>query len=246
MPFLSNFFSKKAGYDFSKIATDIHSHFIPGIDDGCKKMEESLQLMKRMSEIGFKKIVCTPHIQEEYYRNNRETIMPVFDELVEKAHREIPGIELFAAGEYLLDDGFPARITEGLLSFGKNKYVLVELSYFNPHPKYKNYLQDLLMKGYSPVMAHPERYGYWLDDDNAFIEMHDAGVELQVNIPSVCGYYGPEIRKRAFDLISKRLISCAGSDLHNEHYLAAIVAGLNSRQVQHLLSNFEFKNLQMV
>lgn len=246
MPFLSSIFPKKNLSDFSAISTDIHAHYIPGIDDGCKTMDESLRLLKIMYESGFRKIVCTPHIQDEYYRNRRENILPVFEELQEKASSEVQGLELFVAAEYLIDDGFPKRIQEGLLTFGKRKFVLVELSYFQPHPKFRNYLQDLLMKGFTPLMAHPERYGYWMYDDLAISELHAAGVGMQVNIPSLSGYYGSEIRKRAFDLIGKGLISYAGTDVHNDHYTSALLEGLKQKQIQNLLGHHSFKNSEVV
>lgn len=237
MSLLSLFAAKQPQLNYSVLNTDIHSHFIPGIDDGSKSVEESLELLKQMGSCGFRKIVCTPHIQFEYYRNSRETIMPAFDVLQNEVQRSIPEIKLFAAAEYLIDEGFTEHLKHGLLSFGKKKYVLVEFSFFAPYPHYKNILQDMLMKGYTPVLAHPERYGYWNVQDNIFEELRMAGIEMQVNIPSLCGYYGSDIRKRALSLVEKGLITCAGSDVHNQHYMSVLTDGLQQKTVQKFLTD---------
>jgi len=229
------FAAKKPQSTYSVLNTDIHSHFIPGIDDGSKSVEESVALLKQMNSCGFQKIVCTPHVQDEYYRNSRETILPAFDVLQNEVQRCISELELFVAAEYLIDEGFSEHQKQGLLSFGKKKYVLVEFSFFAPFPQYKNRLQDMLMKGYTPVLAHPERYGYWNVQDSVFEEMRMAGIEMQVNIPSLCGYYGSDIRKRAFGLIEKGLITCAGSDVHNQNYMSVLTDGLKQKQIQKFL-----------
>lgn len=239
---LISFFSNKEILDYSSLRTDIHSHYIPGIDDGCNTEEESVALLKRMFEYGFRKIVCTPHVQAEYFRNSREIILPAFDKLQKTAGEEIPGLELVAAAEYLIDDGFAGHIKDGLMFFGEKKYVLVELSYFHPHPTFKNLLQDLLMKGFTPVLAHPERYGYWPVDEPVFEDLHAAGVLFQVNIPSICGYYGSDIRNRAFDLIEKGFVSLAGSDVHNERYASAVIDGLRNKKVREILKSNVFRN----
>ncbi|MGD9493511.1 MAG: tyrosine-protein phosphatase [Bacteroidales bacterium] len=245
MSLINRIFRKPELIGYSVIETDIHSHYLPGVDDGCKETEESLLLLKRMYECGFRKIFCTPHIQSEYYRNSRENILPVFDKLRDAVSDAIPGLELDVAAEYLIDDGFERKVKEGLIFLGNNKHVLVELSYFNPFPKFRNVLQDILMKGYTPVLAHPERYLYWPVEESVFEDLHAAGVLFQVNLPSICGYYGPEVRKRAFDMIEKGFVSLAGSDIHNVHYADAVCDGLNNKKVQSILKSGVFKNSEI-
>ena len=245
MSLINRLFRKQELISYSIIGTDIHSHFLPGIDDGCKEAKESLTLLKRMYECGFRKIYCTPHIQSEYFRNSRETILPIFENLCNIVSDFIPGLELQIAAEYLIDEGFEKQVKDGLIFLGKKKHVLVELSYFNPYPKFKNVLQDVLMKGCTPILAHPERYVYWRVDDYIFGDLHAAGVLFQVNIPSICGFYGQGVRKRAFYLIEKGFVSLAGSDIHNEHYVDAICNGLNNKKVQDILKSGVFKNSEL-
>lgn len=245
MSLISSLFRKPELVDYSVLKTDIHSHFLPGIDDGCKTEEESLHILKRMYECGFRKVVCTPHVQAEYYRNGRETIFPVFEKLQKSVFSSIPGLELQVAAEYLIDDGFEKHIEEGLMTFGKKKYVLIEVSYFNPHPLFKNLLQNVMMKGYTPVLAHPERYNYWPVDENIFADLHSAGVIFQVNLPSLCGYYGSDVRQRAFDLIAKGYVSAVGSDVHNDRYANAIIDGLGNKKLQGILKSGVFKNAEL-
>jgi len=242
MSLLSLFAAKRPQLSYSVLETDIHSHFIPGIDDGCKSVEESVGLLENMYSCGFRNIVCTPHVQDEYYRNSRDTILPAFEVLQNMVQRSIPEMQLFVAAEYLIDEGFSEHLKQGLLTFGKKKYVLVEFSFFAPYPHYKNILQDILMKGYTPVLAHPERYGYWRVQDNVFEELRLAGIEMQVNIPSLCGYYGSDIKKRAISLIEKELITCAGSDVHNQHYMSVLADGLKQKQVQKFLDDAALLN----
>jgi tyrosine-protein phosphatase YwqE len=242
MSFLNIFKSKIPEQNYSVLNTDLHSHFIQGIDDGCKNLEESIELLKVMLLCGFRSVVCTPHVQFEYYRNTPDIILSSFDILQNKAMHEIPEITLYAAAEYLIDEGFHNQIQQGLLSFGKKKYVLVELSFFTPFPKYKNLLQEMLMKGYTPVLAHPERYGYWDVNDSSFEDLRLAGVEMQLNIPSLCGYYGSEIQKRAVSLIENGIITCLGTDVHNLNYMNVVQDGLKQKRLQKLLNDKSFIN----
>ncbi len=242
MSFLNNIFGTKSETDFSVLQTDVHSHFLPGLDDGCKTFEESMSLLKGMHQAGFKNIVCTPHIQAVHYQNSREIIMPVFEQLQLLVEKEVPSLTLSVAAEYLLDEGFEEHLKNGLLTFGKEKYVLTELSYFTPYPRYRNLLQEIQMKGFKPILAHPERYGYWVKHNEPIEELHGAGVLLQVNIPSLTGYYGSEVRKRAFGLVEKGLISLAGSDVHNANYLQSVIGGLQQRSVVKILQKNRFLN----
>ncbi len=215
--------------------TDIHAHFLPGLDDGSRTMEESLELIGSMYSLGYRQLVCTPHIQAEFYRNTPAGITVVFDNLQQETMQRWPDLQLFKAAEYLLDDGFGDLLKTGLLSFGKKQYVLVELSYFTPYPTYKNYLQDMQSKGYQPIMAHPERYTYWMNHDAPLQELKAAGIFLQVNLPSLSGMYGPEIRKRAMDLLSKGLIDFAASDVHNQRYFKMLEHAVSDKRLRTIL-----------
>jgi len=147
--------------DLRRLEVDIHSHLIPAIDDGVNSFEEALDLIKRLYDLGIRKIITTPHIKNDYYKNTPEIINRGCESLkhfVEQA--QIP-VEIVAAAEYLIDDGFEDKLKKGdLMTFGDN-FLLVELSYYDPHPNLSSIIFNLQIEGYKVILAHPERYSYW-------------------------------------------------------------------------------------
>lgn len=199
--------------------TDLHSHLIPGIDDGSRTMEESIHLIKEMSELGYKKLVTTPHIMNDYYKNNPEIILGGLDKLRNEIAKENIDIEIEAASEYMLDDGFESKLKNSeLLTFGDN-FVLVEMSYMAEFPSLSSILFELQMEGYKVVLAHPERYKYWHNSFHKYQELVDRNVYLQMNINSLTGWYSESSKRVAEKLLNENMISFLGSDLHNDNYL---------------------------
>lgn len=208
--------------DLGKLHTDIHSHLIPGIDDGSKSMEESIYLIKEMANLGYKKLITTPHTMNDYYKNNPEIILGGLDKLKNEVAKENIDIEIEAASEYMLDDGFEAKMKAGqILTFGDN-FILVEMSYISEFPGLSSILFQLQMDGYKVVLAHPERYNYWHKSFYKYQELVDRNVYLQMNINSITGWYSESSKRMAEKLIEENMISFLGSDLHNENYLEEI------------------------
>ena len=219
MGFLSRIFGKKQKQveprDLSVLLTDVHSHLIPGIDDGAKSLEESIQLILGLQDMGYKKIITTPHIMYDYYRNDKEIILSGLKRLREALELHKIDIEIDAAAEYYLDDHFEELIAEkNLLTFGKN-YVLFELSFFEEPKLLDKLIFDMQLNGYKPVLAHPERYTYWHKNLNRYQELFDKGVLMQVNLGSIAGNYGPEVSKVSQYLADKNMIALLGSDTHH-------------------------------
>lgn len=209
----------KEPLDLGLLHTDIHSHLIPGIDDGSKSMEESIHLIREMVGLGYKKLITTPHIMNDYYKNNPEIILGGLDKIRNQLVIENIDIEIEAASEYMLDDGFEAKLKSGkLLTFGDN-YVLVEMSYIAEFPNLSAILFELQMEGYKVVLAHPERYNYWHNSFDKYQELTDRNVYLQMNINSLTGWYSESSKQIAEKLLAENMISFLGSDLHNENYL---------------------------
>lgn len=205
--------------DLSVLVSDMHSHLIPEIDDGTPDLEASVNLIREMHTLGYRKLFTTPHISSDYYPNTAEKIQAGLTLVRQKLFEESIDIQLEAAAEYMLDDGFDKRISQGnLLTFGQ-KFVLIELPYFQPPPNLYEVTFELQIKGYRIMLAHPERYLYWLDDFRKFEALKDRGIYFQLNITSLSGHYSPEVRKQAEKLIDAGMIDFAGSDLHNTHYL---------------------------
>ncbi len=224
MSFLSRLFSKKPETpteDF--IFVDMHSHLIPAIDDGSKSLEESVSLVKSLKELGYKKIVTTPHIMGDFFKNSRESIMPGLKILKEKLAEENIDIAIEAAAEYYLDEWFMEKLEkdEPLLTFGKN-YVLFETSYMNESHQLHQAIFMMRSKGYIPVLAHPERYTYLYQGFEHFQTIYEMGVLFQINLNSLAGYYSKPAKLFAEKLIDHKMVDFAGTDCHGERHLDAL------------------------
>lgn len=191
--------------------TDWHCHILPGVDDGVQTMAESLEILRLYEELGVKSVWLTPHIMEDI-PNTTANLRECFAEL-QAAYTGT--INLHLAAENMLDALFEERLTQNdLLPLGDNgDHLLVETSYFNPPMGLKNILLRIKAKGYYPVLAHPERYVYM--NKAEYQELKGIGVKFQLNLFSLAGMYGPDVKKKAEWLIKERLYDIAGSDTHS-------------------------------
>lgn len=200
---------------------DIHSHLIPGIDDGAKTFEETLKLMKALQGFGTTQFITTPHIIQHVWNNTAEQIktQEVATNIeLEKHQITVP---FRAAAEYMLDDHFMQLFqSEQLLTLKKN-YVLVEMSYINAPIQLYALLFDLQVAGYIPVLAHPERYLFYQNNFEEYLKLKKAGCLFQLNLLSVVGYYGNEITKISEKLLQKGMYDYVGSDVHHANHIAA-------------------------
>ena len=190
--------------------TDVHSHLLPGVDDGVQSMEESLQILAEYERLGVKEVWFTPHVMEDI-PNTTEGLKMRFAEL--KATYQ-GSVMLHLASENMLDNLFEERLEKNdLLPIGKDgKHVLVETSYFNPPMGLNNILLRIKAKGYYPVLAHPERYLYM--NENDYQQLSSMGIEFQLNQFSLFGLYGTEVQKRAKTLQKHGMYNYIGTDLH--------------------------------
>ena len=227
MGFFNHIFSKKEEIidpiDISFLRNDIHSHLIPGIDDGSPEMETTIVLLKKFIDLGYKKVITTPHVMSDYYKNNPEIILSGLNNVRKEIKKQNLNIEIEAAAEYNLEPEFEKLLDNGkLLSFGAEKYLLFELSFFDEPLRLNETIWKMIEKGFRPVLAHVERYGYWHNNYDKVEEMINRGVKLQLNIGSVTGAYGPEVKKFAERLIKDEIIEFVGSDCHHLHHLEMI------------------------
>ena len=218
-----SFFRKKspaAAADLSCLSTDTHSHLIPGIDDGSPDMDTSLRLIRGLIDMGYKKIITTPHINADIFPNTPAIIGAGHTAVLAELQRQKIDVVFHAAAEYLMDDHF-TRILEagGPFLTLKDNLVLVELSFAVPAINLKDILFGLQLKGYQPVLAHPERYLYFGANKGWYEQLRNAGCLFQINLLSLRGYYGRDSQQLAEYLIKKRYIDFLGTDLHNERHL---------------------------
>ena len=217
--------SKPAGEktNFHFLKADMHSHLIPGIDDGSPDMETSLQLIRGMKELGYSKLITTPHIMWDMYKNTREDILQRLEQLRAAVKAESLDIEIEAAAEYFLDDHVEALIknNEPLLTMGENM-VLVEFSLAQPSMSLKDILFAMQMQGYLPVIAHPERYIYLEKNKELYQDLKDIGCLFQLNLLSLTNYYGRSAHELAQYLIKKEFYDLVGSDIHHFRHIEAL------------------------
>ncbi len=205
--------------DLGVLGTDIHSHFIPGIDDGAKTLENAVDLIASMAALGYRKVITTPHVMSDYYKNTPKIILDGLEKVREAVKQQGLDIEIEAAAEYYLDETLEAKIDrEELLTFGNN-YVLFELPFINEPVNMEQTIFALQSTGYKPVMAHVERYVYWHDQWKKYEELYNRGIILQLNIGSLTGAYGPEVKKTAEKLVDAGIIGFLGSDCHHAGHI---------------------------
>jgi len=232
-----SFFKKRshAAVDFSAIGTDMHSHLLPGIDDGAQDAAQSLELIKGLRELGFSRFVTTPHIMADLYPNTAATIEAAFQKLKQAGGADIP---VQPAAEYMLDENFDKVLGENQPLFClRDKTVLVEFSFITTAINYKERLFELQIKGYQPVLAHPERYLYFAEARNIYHELRSAGCQFACNLLSFTGYYGKVSLELANFLLKNDCIDYLGTDLHHHRHLESLQKAHAVMPVVHKLAD---------
>ena len=199
---------------FDSIGCDMHSHFIAGIDDGSPNLKTSVELVRKMHTLGFKKVITTPHIMPDYYRNTPEIIQNGLKELKLELERQDIDIEVLAAAEYFIDYCFEEKIESGekFLTIGNN-HILIETSFISIPPNFEQIIFKLQLAGYRIILAHPERFGFLSFEDLKSYKTRS--IELQINLLSLLGFYGKSVRKMAEKLIDNGMVDYVGTDCHN-------------------------------
>lgn len=201
--------------DYSLMKVDIHSHLIPGIDDGSTDMVTTLEMLRHFKELGFKKIITSPHVVSDGYNNTTEKILQGRDAVRAQIAKEKVDIEFDAIAEYYTDNNMYEKIEKkDLLTFGKN-YVLIEFSYMQKQNLVLDVIYKLQLAGYNVVLAHPERYPYYYEAGmQSYNALKDRNVLFQVNIASLSGKYGKGAKIAAEKMIDEKMVNFVGTDLH--------------------------------
>ena len=210
---------------------DIHSHILPGIDDGAKDIEESILLIEKMKDLGFSKIIATPHTYPGLYDNTNDSIVNSF----EKINHEIDNdLNISYASEYIIDHYLIKKAEERSLLCIKDNLVLVEMSFISAPNELYEIIFQLRLNNYTPILAHPERYGYLFDDFGKFKKLENAGCYFQLNLLSTTGYYGKDILNFADKLLEKNLINFVGSDIHSIRHIDCFNNKIKIKQIDKL------------
>jgi protein-tyrosine phosphatase len=200
---------------------DIHSHLLPGIDDGAQTFKDTLALTSALQSMGITEFITTPHIIQHVWDNTHEQIIKKQNETISLLHGSGITSPFKAAAEYLMDDQFVKLFQEKSLLTLKNNYVLVEMSYINAPIQLYAILFDLQVAGYIPVLAHPERYLFYHNNMKEYDKLIKAGCLFQLNLLSIVGYYGNGIAQIAEQLLQKGMYTYVGTDAHHAKHIAA-------------------------
>lgn len=233
-----NLFKKKPDpYKLNTLKTDIHSHLLPNLDDGVESLAESVEIIQDLYDLGYRKIITTPHIMKDFYNNDPQSIKEKTTELNKILEEKSLDIKLESAAEYYLDEHLIEMVEkdEALLTFGDG-YLLFETSFMN-QPFYLNdFIFKAKSKGLKPVLAHPERYAYLQSNPEQVDDLITRGVLLQLNINSISGYYSKPVKKMAEKLIDSKKIHFLGSDCHNKNHLNTLKESMTEKYFKKALS----------
>lgn len=230
------------------MAVDIHSHLIPGIDDGVKTLDESIFILRQYEELGFKKVITSPHVVSDGYNNSTQTIIEGRDKVRNAIRENGINLEFDAVAEYYLDESMYEKIEKrDLLTIGDKNFVLVELSYLAKANNVNDLLYKLQVAGYRVILAHPERYPYYYEKDFAtYNSLKDRSVYFQINMLSLSGRYGKGARSVAEKLIDENMVDFIGTDLHNARHMELIKECLSERYLSKLLNYPKLLNRTLV
>ena len=197
---------------------DIHSHMLPGLDDGPRNLEESVAMARMAVDDGIHGVICTPHWNPPMWPNERSDISQAIDELRLRLQAESIPLEIWPGSELHLDAELPSMLAEGRLgSLNGGSWLLLELpGNFLPR-RIDDYLWRLLQLGYQVILAHPERYSYVLRDPGQLHAWVAMGVTVQITSASLLGRLGPEILTLSQLLLAHRLVHFLASDSHGVH-----------------------------
>lgn len=206
------------GIPKNTLTVDVHSHILPSIDDGAENLDIAIEMLRELKKLGYQKVITTPHVMRGYYNNSVEEIKEALTLVREAIIENQIDIEIEAAAEYYLDELFLNKIENGeqFLTFdSEKKYLLFETSFIGYPPFLMETVTKLKIQGYTPVLAHPERYTYLQRDLETLYRLHNLGVLFQVNINSLTGFYSKQAQAFAEWMIERNIVSFLGSDCHN-------------------------------
>ena len=223
--------------DLSLVGVDMHSHLIPGVDDGARSTKDSLELLRALEKMGFSHFITTPHIMSDVYPNEKSDLIKRADNLTDIITKSDIKASFEVSAEYFLDQHFMELLKAGeIMPFGDN-YILFEMSFMEQSPLLQDAIFEMQSAGYKPILAHPERYTYLHSKLNFYKELVQQGVHLQANINSFTDHYSVQVRKMVESLVEAKLITFLGSDCHHVGHLSLMSQALRSPKLHKLIED---------
>ena len=226
---------------FESLGCDMHSHMIAGIDDGSPDLETSVELVKKIHSLGFKKVITTPHVMHDFYRNTPDIILEGLKDLQGELKKQSVDVEVSAAAEYYIDFDFESKVDAGekFLTMGDNQ-ILIETSFISAPPNFGETIFKLQLAGYKIILAHPERYGFMSFEDLKTYKTRS--LSLQINLLSLLGFYGKPVRLMAEKLIDNNMVDYVGTDCHNLHQASLYSKCFTNKYWHKLVESGTLKN----
>ena len=224
---------------------DMHCHLLPGIDDGPESIEESLTIIQAMAALGYRGAVCTSHIFPEVYDNKADDMLRGVDSLQDALEKNNIDFTLHASAEYMIDGPFVELAkSKKLLAFGNKNYVVIETGFTQENPYFDEAIYEMQCAGYSPILAHPERYFYLSQAKSieAFEKIIDKGIELQINLFSLVGLYGRVSKAVAEILLKNSYIHWIGTDIHRSQHIALLEKANNLKTLSNSMRDNPIQN----
>lgn len=222
---------------------DIHSHLLPGIDDGAQTIDDSKSILEAMQSLGFKQVITTPHTIKTVWNNTKQGIENTYEYTKQELEELTNKLHLSVASEYMMDENFVELFKSEKLLTLKDNYVLVEMSYLNPPIQLFEIIFELQLEGYKPILAHPERYSFYHTKPHEYDKLKKAGCLFQMNLLSSVGYYSKEVAQTADYLLNNELIDFVGSDIHHQHHIAAFQNKIiikNQKELEKVIAKNKF------
>ena len=224
---------------------DIHSHIIFDVDDGCSNIEESINVIKKLKNLGFDSIILTPHYikASEYTVENKEK-KEKFNILKEELAKNNIDVNLYLGNEIYMNDEIDELVlSKKAYTMNNSRYILIEFSLYNEIKNIEDYLYELKLKGYIPIIAHPERYTYFQKDYSKVDELYESGVLFQCNYASIVGSYGKHAAKLITYILKKGMVSFMATDVHKEK--SSLYDNFNkiTKKIKSIVGEEEFINI---
>jgi protein-tyrosine phosphatase len=194
---------------------DIHCHILPGIDDGAKDLNDSLQMAKQAVSEGIRTIIATPHLNN-HYDNRKQIILEKVAEFNQALKVQNVNLEVLAGQEPRIYGELLEDLEHGdIQTLNGSNYLFIEFP-SNHVPRYtERLLFDLQLKGLTPIIVHPERNSELMERPEKLFQLVEKGALTQVTASSLCGYFGKKIKKFSEELIEANLAHFIASDAHN-------------------------------
>lgn len=216
--------------------TDIHCHVLPGIDDGSENLETSVKIVEGMKGLGINRILASPHITYGTFENSHDTIDPALESLRKALKENGISMDISAHAEHRMDELFMSMLEKNTVCALPNNYLLVENSYLQEPWNIEQLAFDIQVKGYTPILAHPERYVYYFRNKNRYRTLHNAGLKFQINLLSLAQAYGKDEKVIAEWLMEQGLVEFVGTDIHDPIHVEIIEKYLRSKDARRHMS----------